>query len=172
MGKFRANGRLARAMDGVAMLTNFRPLHGTPKEAAALGVSGAIPFVALAVVAALADGDTAVAAKEALRGYGIAILAFLGGIHWGLAMAAAKGTASGRPDTRQLVLSVVPSLYAWACLALPLGAGLIVLAAGFPLFLLAEAPRARAGEMPAWYLNLRGPLTATATVSLVLGGLL
>ncbi len=89
--------------------------------------------------------------------YGAVILSFLGGIHWGLAIASNHGNGD---LPRRLFVSVAPSLVAWAGLLLPLRVGLLVLAAGFAAVLYVDVRATRAGEAPPWYPRLRGPLSA------------
>ncbi|MEM8785127.1 MAG: DUF3429 domain-containing protein, partial [Pseudomonadota bacterium] len=107
----------------LATLTQ-RILPGVPTPALFYGLAGLIPFVYFATNAHLAAGTASAAAQIALRGYGIAILSFLGGVHWGLALASSEG--EDRPGVTAVTLgfSVAPSVFAWACLALPLGLGL------------------------------------------------
>lgn len=93
----------------------------------------------------------------AFMAYGAVILSFLGGIHWGLAIASDLGDGS---LPRRLVVSVVPSIVAWAGLLLPLRVGLLVLAVGFAAMLYVDTRATRVGEAPPWYPRLRGPLSA------------
>ena len=135
-----------------------------PEAAAWLGAFGAIPFVALAVIA-LIGGDWAAASVVALALYGAVILSFLGGVHWGLAVA---GFGNG-PLVWRLRISVVPSLVGWGAVLLPASAGLIVLAAAFAAVLAIDVRAARVGAIPGWYLRLRWPLTAVVMSALLLG---
>lgn len=145
------------------------PLHDRPLPTPArlLGPAGLIPFAALA--AGIWAGWAG--AGPALAAYGATILAFLGAVHWGLALAAA-GTA-GETDERiawgRLGLGVVPSLVAWVALLLPLAAGLVLLALGILITALIETAAARAGLVPRAYLGLRWLLSTGAGLSLLLG---
>ena len=58
-----------------------------PAMAAWLGGLGALPFVGLAVAVVGLEGPARAVVVQALLGYGAVILSFLGGIHWGLAIA-------------------------------------------------------------------------------------
>lgn len=95
-----------------------------PRSAIWLGASGFLPFGAAALAAAFLDEQFAGWATAALMTYGAVILSFLGGIHWGVAIASDPG-AGALP--RRLVMSVAPSLIAWAGLLLPHKAGLLLL---------------------------------------------
>lgn len=145
------------------------PATRVPMPALWLGALGAIPFVGLAAGGFLADDGNRDAVVFALAAYGAVILSFLGGIHWGLAMAG-FGTAVGRNlSLGRLSLSVVPSLIGWASLLLPSPAGLAVLAGAFAGMLALDALAARRRQVPAWYLRLRWPLTLTVVASVTAG---
>ncbi len=132
-----------------------------PPVAAALGYAGAIPFLAGAAAVALA-----LLPPTPLLAYGAVILAFMGGIHWGLGM---PGSA---PDGRRLGLSVVPALLAWAALLLGGRPGLLLLAAAFLGLLALDLATTRRGVAPSWYPALRVPLTAVVVASLLLAAAL
>ena len=134
-----------------------------PPPARLLGPAGLIPFAALAIGiwAGLPGAGTALAA------YGATILAFLGAVHWGLALAA-PATERGA-DLGRLGLGVVPSLIAWVALLLPLPAGLGLLALAILGTAAAESWAAQAGLVPRAYLGLRWLLSAGAAASLLLG---
>ena len=142
-----------------------------PTAAKWLGALGAIPFVILSGSGHLHDGPSQEQATFALVAYGAVILSFLGGIHWGLAIAGfgpdgEEGKISGR-----LVVSVVPSLIGWGALLIPAAAGLLVLAAGFAAMLLVDLAATRQTKAPAWYPMLRWPLTLVAVAALALAAL-
>ena len=121
----------------------FHPEHfpEVPPVPLALGLAGAIPFVALAAPVSASIGLEGVF-PEAYRaaaqaGYGAAILSFLGGTQWGFAASgygaaqAAAGSGKVAADAAfavanlatlagpgRYVYGVAPSLYAWTALAL------------------------------------------------------
>lgn len=132
-----------------------------PPVAAALGYAGAVPFLVGATGVALA-----LLPATPLLAYGAVILAFMGGIHWGLGM---PGTT---PDARRLGLSVVPALLGWAALLLGGRPGLLLLAAAFVGLLALDLATVRSGAAPAWYPSLRVPLTAVVVASLLLAAAL
>jgi len=133
-----------------------------------LGYGGLIPFVALA--AALAwDGGWREAAQWLLAGYGAVILAFLGAVHWGRAIA---GAASRFAVATQLIVGVLPALAGWVALALPLPAGLSLLALGFAgIWAFDQAAWQPQPELH-WYRQLRTHLSIGAVVCLLIGALL
>jgi hypothetical protein len=148
-------------------------LHDRPLPAPArlLGPAGLIPFIALST----ASWAGWASAGPALAAYGATILAFLGAVHWGLALAApaaqpeAAGEAAQRIAWGRLGLGVVPALVAWVALLLPLPAGLVLLALGILTTALTETIAARAGLVPRAYLGLRWLLSAGAGLALLLG---
>lgn len=134
-----------------------------PRPAFVLGFAGLIPFIA-ATVMLLFGGEAAHPIwHSVLLGYGVAILSFMGGVDWGLAM---------RQDERRNWLrygaSVVPALVAWIAFLLPKLAQFPVLAAGFILALICDLSLVKSGEAPAWYRNLRWPLTVVVVACLSL----
>lgn len=134
-----------------------------PPPARLLGPAGLIPFASLAV--GIWAGWPA--AGPALAAYGATILAFLGAVHWGLALRATpaeQGAAWGR-----LGLGVLPALVAWVALLLPLAAGLGLLAIGILATAAAEEAAARAGLVPRAYMGLRWLLSGGAALALVAG---
>jgi len=140
----------------------------TPAAAAWLGGLGGLPFVALALATHLAGEPWRGLGVHALAAYGATILSFLGGVHWGLAIASHRL----EPELKLmgwLVLSVIPSLLGWAALLLPMKAGLPVQAISFAVMLLVDLGATKIGRAPAWYPVLRIPLTCVVVASLILG---
>ena len=139
-----------------------------PPAAAWLGGLGLIPFVAGGV---LAVGTDFAWVPEALWFYAATILAFMGGVHWGLAIAD-HGSATGTGSSwARLGASVVPALVGWLALLLAPPPGLLVLAAAFILLLLGDLAAVRRGLAPAWYPRLRMPLTGIVVLCLLAAAL-
>ncbi len=134
-----------------------------PPSARWLGPAGLIPFAALALAALL--GWTQ--AGFALAAYGATILAFLGAVHWGLALRAPPEERAA--ELPRLALGVLPALIAWVALLLPLPAGLALLAAAILATAAVETLAARRGLVPAGYLRLRWGLSAGAATALLAG---
>ncbi len=140
----------------------MRLLHTMPAAPLWLGLAGLLPFVAAALAILLPVSPWHEVGQRALLAYGAVILSFLGGVRWGLAMAA----SSAAKLFGRLGLSVVPSLVGWVALLLPPAQGLVLLALGFGLMLWADL---RLAEAPCWYRQLRLPLSAGAISALLLG---
>ena len=140
-----------------------------PAAPLALGLAGLMPFwgLALAILLGLSALPPPTTLGAALATYGAVIVSFLGGIRWGLA------TRSGdqRAVARHYAIAVVPSLLAWAALALPtadaLGAlGIVALALGA-----LDQGLVGAGLAPPWFGRLRLILSGGAGSALVLAGI-
>jgi hypothetical protein len=142
--------------------TRAAPAAGVPTAAAVLGYAGAIPFVTLAL-ATFVSGAAGPLAIQAVYAYAVAILSFLGGVHWGVAL-----TTRGEPTFARLGAGVVPSLAGWAAFLVGGRAGLWLLAASFAAVLAYDLRQTRAGVTPGWYPRLRWPLTLAVIGSLLL----
>lgn len=146
-------------------------LKGVPRSALVLGVAGLIPFAVGALAVTLSPDHRDLAARLLLA-YGATILSFLGGVHWGLAMAAGvRENVPGPPAVGRLALSVVPQLIAWSAFFWPNPAsGMFILVIGIAATLLVEQRGARAGLIPDWYLRLRSFLSYGALACLIAAG--
>lgn len=142
------------------MLDRLR--RDVPPAAFFLGFFGALPFVGLA---ALSVTDSGAWAPLALLAYGAVILSFMGGVHWGWAMAADE------PSLERLGLSVLPSLVGWCGFLLGGAGGFVVVALGFVGLLWLDLQAVAAGRAAAWYPQLRWPLTLIVVVSLGVGAI-
>lgn len=132
-----------------------------------LGYAGLIPFVSGALGIWITPFGWRPYVMAALLDYAAVILAFLGAIHWGLAM---RAEANDERARLQLGLSVIPPLLGWVAVAsgMPFGLALPVLLAAFVLLYLADLRAVKLGLAPRWYPALRRPLTIVVTISLLL----
>ena len=154
----------------VSAVSGPRPVRSTlPAVPLLLGLGGLIPFWVLAIsrVTGVGLGIPPATISLALAAYAATILAFLGGIRWGLAM---RGSDVGSAVTDYGV-AVVPQLVGWAGLAVPdpwrfflLGA--VVLGLG-PL----DRNLVARGLAPAWFGRLRLILSVGAGAALFLAAL-
>ena len=122
-----------------------------PSAAKWLGALGAVPFVFLALAGSFIDASFQERAHFGLAAYGAVILSFLGGIHWGLAIADADPVQSNGAALARLGISVLPSLVGWSALLISRPIGLLVLAAAFLGLLLFDLHASRKTQTPAWY---------------------
>ena len=142
-------------------------LPAVPRVALWLGAAGLAPFyAAVLVVWASADPVILGTALYGQIAYAAVIAAFLGAVHWGLAMSHMETAGPTPPLVRQIVFSVVPAVAAWLAMllkpALALGALLVL----FPAIFVRDQAAVRAGLAPAWYPSLRLPLTVLVMVAL------
>lgn len=141
----------------------------TRTTALRLGFLGLVPFAGLAVVSLAGGDDLGAVANRALLAYGATILSFLGGIHWGLALA--------RPDLppREVIVmlgvGVVPQLLGFAALMVPVAAGHALCAGGLAVFLVADRAAQQRGLAPGWFMQLRWPLSCAAAIAMAVGAL-
>ena len=132
-----------------------------------LGVFGLVPFVALAGAAAFGPEAWRAWSGAALLAYGATILSFLGGIHWGLALA--RPALSTQEVVMLLGIGVLPQLLGWVALLVPAPIGHGLCAASLIALLAADEAAMRAGLAPAWFMQLRWPLTCGAALAMVVG---
>lgn len=125
-----------------------------------LGYAGLVPFIVFSVATwvslpGVTDPHTI------LISYAAMILAFMGAIHWGVAMTKESAIANA-----ELGLSVLPALLAWLTLliSLLLAYGLLML--GFAVLYWADSYTNRRGILPEWYLPMRTVLTAVVLLCL------
>lgn len=130
-----------------------------------LGFAGLIPFALLLLGCWLADPDWLSAFIKGQLAYGIAILSFLGGIHWGATLA--SGDLSAEQSKKALVWSVIPSLIAWIS-TMAGGFGFAVLMAGFIGAYQMDKRLFAWYKLPEWFIDLRLKLTFAVIVALAL----
>ena len=132
-----------------------------PRIAILLTAAGTLPFLAgAAMVLGLWPGDGNGVAL--ITAYGVVILCFMAGVHWGFAARGAPAWA--------YVLSVIPALYAffftlphpWAIQ----GQALAHLVAGFVAVLVIDMVFQARRLAPRWWLTLRVPVTAVVLACL------
>ena len=135
-----------------------------PVHAIWLGALGALPFVGLAGAMPLLGGAPRVFVGHALVAYGAAILSFLGGVHWGLAI---RSESRRQGERLWLTLSVIPALAGWAALLAAETPALFDLAVAVAAMLGVDIWAARVGQAPPWYPRLRIPLTCVVVAALL-----
>jgi hypothetical protein len=145
-------------------MTSPDPIRTT---ALRLGMLGLVPFVGLAGGAAFGPEDVQAAASPALLAYGATILSFLGGIHWGFALA--RPFLAQREILLMLGVGVMPQLLGWVALIVPATLGHVLCAGGLVLFLVADREAVGRGLAPAWFMQLRWPLSCGAAITMLIG---
>lgn len=132
------------------------PAHEPSRLALQLGAAGLIPFVAGTALVWFLYGDAQIGVTLGLAGYAATVVAFLGGLHWGLAMRAGQG------QDGLLRWGVVPPLVATLGVMMPAHAGLVVLGAMLIVCYAVDRRLYMAQGMAGW-LTLRFRLTAVAS---------
>ena len=138
-----------------------------PRLAVLLGYAGLTPFVGGALGIWIIPAGWRAFVLSSLLDYAAVILAFMGAIHWGLAM---RAEAKDERAQIQLALSVIPPLLGWLAIApgVPIGLALPMLLLAFVGLYLADLRAVRLGLAPRWYTRLRTPLTLIVALSLLL----
>ena len=130
-----------------------------------LGFSGLVPFVLLTFACWIVHPDWLGYFIKGQLYYGIAILSFLGGLHWGVAL-----MSRDRPvgEIRQALLwGVTPTIIAW-CSMINMGVGFLVQIVGFVVAYQFDKRLYLRYALPEWFLVLRFRLTCVVVTALVL----
>lgn len=128
-----------------------------------LGIAGLIPFVVLMLGCLLVHPAWLNDFITGQRAYGIAILSFLGGVHWGSAMMA--NTLSLSQTRKAMLWGITPPLIAWFS-TMAGGFSFAVLMAGFITAYLVDRRLYAWYQMPTWFIGLRMVLTAVVVLLL------
>lgn len=135
-----------------------------PRLAWLLGYGGVVPFVLIALAAWFGPAGWESALAGALVTYSVAVLSFIGAVHWGVLSGAGQSVASRR---RAIIYGVVPPLAAWFASLLPLLWALPSFLGVLLLSLAADARLLTGTGLPRNYLRLRQHLTFAVALSLV-----
>lgn len=130
-----------------------------------LGFAALIPFLFLSLACWIVHPGWLGAFIRGQLAYGIAILSFLGGLHWGAALLSPH--LSIQRTKRALLWGVVPSIVAWCAVLFEMGFGFAVLLAGFVGAYQVDKRLYQWYRMPAWFLVLRFRLTLVLAVALI-----
>lgn len=130
-----------------------------------LGMGGVVPFALLMLASWTVHPDYIGDVLIGQRAYGIAILSFLGGIHWGAALS--LNSLTPEQHRKALLWGVLPALIAWSSI-LSRGYGFAILMAGFIIVYQVDKRQFGWYGLPAWLLPLRLRLTIAVIVMLAL----
>jgi hypothetical protein len=134
-----------------------------------LGLAGLIPFLTLAVVIGV-EHPMASLAHHALIAYGMAILSFLGAIHWGAVLQRSRNDDPAI-QTSAMLWGVLPSLWAWLTIFFSANQQPLWLIGGLLIALGADAVLYPRHGLSAWMLPIRLVATVGACVSLSMAAL-
>ncbi|HEY8607011.1 MAG TPA: DUF3429 domain-containing protein [Noviherbaspirillum sp.] len=132
---------------------------------AMLALCGMLPFVLLMLACWVVDAEWLGFFIRGQLAWGIAILSFSGGIHWGAAFT--RDDLTPEQTRSALVWGILPVLIAWGS-TLAGGFGFAMLMAGFVLAYQADKRQFGCYRLPAWLLALRLKLTAAIVFMLAL----
>ena len=133
-----------------------------------LSLLGLVPYILCGLAAVGPDAASASRTMSALIGWSSVVLAFAGGVHWGLVM---RDPDPAPPLLRlRIGLPVLPLLVAWLGLLLPLVApywlALLLLIAGYVGMLVMEHHAGQREMLPPRYLVLRWGFSIVAIAML------
>jgi hypothetical protein len=131
-----------------------------------LGFAGLIPFVVLSLGSWIVHPDWLPRLIVGQLSYGVAILSFLGGLHWGAAILSNELSI----DRTKLALlwGVTPSLIGVAAAQLLLGLGFLLMTVAFVVAYRVDRRLYSWYPMPGWLMALRFRLTCVVVASLLL----
>ncbi len=136
-----------------------------PRFAYLLSIAGLVPFLLLMIGCWTVHVDWLGYFIRGQLAYGIAILSFLGGMHWSAAM---LSTGLSEEQTRKaFVWSVLPPALAWSSTLMG-GFGFAVLMVGFIAAYQVDKRLLAWYHMPDWFLELRFRLTCAVVATLAL----
>lgn len=153
-----------RAMTAVTthLESDAKPGAEPPKLARQLGAAGLIPFILGAALIWLVYPEAQALVTLALAGYAACVVAFLGGVHWGLAMRAGHG------EPAHFAWAIVPPLVAALGVLMPAYAGLALLGAMLLICYAVDRRLFTEQGLSAW-LTMRFRLSAVAALSCFIG---
>ena len=140
--------------------TQIPETNDAARNALLLGYAGLIPFVTLAAVVLLVEGELQLLAGRALIAYGAVIISFLGAWHWSVAINQGGNYAS----LARMGFAVTPALLGWLAILLPFSYGMALVIAGLLMACVADGRWQTTA--PSWYRRLRQRLTLVATASM------
>lgn len=136
-----------------------------PTWANLLGYAGLIPFVVLSAAFFFPERLSHTFISHALSSYAVAIISFLGAIHWGLEMREST-TATTNPAT--WIWGIAPSLLAWVATLLAPPFNLFCMAVILWLCYRVDHKRYPHYQLESW-LPMRFRLTLVASISCLVG---
>jgi hypothetical protein len=132
-----------------------------------LGLIGLLPFGVLSLSAWFLPPEQWPSVVRSQIGYGIGLLSFLGGLHWGGALA--NRDLSLAQTKRALVWGVTPPFISFTSL-LPQDAGFafLVLTLGFVVSYQVDRRLYQWYQLPDWFIRMRFKLTALVLLAMLL----
>ena len=140
------------------------PEANLTQAAAALAYAGALPLLLASLMVWARPADLGPALTSLIIIYGGLLLAFFGGVRWGIAVMSPSG-----PNFRNLIGAVLPLMLALPVFLLQNPAlSLAILVLALPALLVDDLKATRKGSgAPDWYLGVRLPLTVMMELALI-----
>ena len=130
-----------------------------------LTLAGAVPFVGLSVLLAIApEGIDLGLIQYGFVTYGAVILVFLSGIHWGLGVAFGRHELS-KPCRILFLWSNIIALSGWLALLADFILAIPLLAVGFLMQWVMDRSLYRVNHLPHWFMQLRNVVTPIVLAS-------
>lgn len=140
----------------VLKTVELKEVKSAPLPAILYGFGGIVPFVFPPLYFIMNSFSPFLATAQIM--YGATILAFIGGVKWGNAVA--KSDISHE----QIGFSTIPSLVAWSALLVPEPVGCLILSSGLVWALYLDL---KSSGYPQWFNAIRACLTGIAATSLM-----
>lgn len=136
--------------------------EGLPQAAAVLAYAGALPPIIAALLVWMRPADLGAPAVNMMLLYGGVLIAFFGGVRWGVAV-----MRPGGPTFASLLGGVIPLLMSLPVFMLEdTFTRFLIIIVALPLLLWDDLRATRRGSgAPDWYLGVRTPLTILMTIS-------
>lgn len=122
-----------------------------------LSISALVPFVLLSLGCWIVHPGWLGDVVRGQLSYGIAILSFLGGIHWGAALL--TGDMSGEQTKKVLLWGMAPAVLAWVAVLVDVGLGFLISMGCFIFAYRFDKRMYPQYHLPEWLLKLRYRLT-------------
>ena len=139
--------------------------RGLPQSAAVLAYAGALPLIIAAMLVWMRPADLGAGASRFMLIYGGVLIAFFGGVRWGIAVMRPDG-----PTFAGLLGGAIP-----LAIAMPIfffddpRLRFLIIIIALPILLWDDLRATRRGSgAPDWYLGVRTPLTILMTFSFVI----
>jgi len=139
--------------------------QGLPQPAAVLAYAGALPIIIAALLVWLRPADFGASASSFMLVCGGALIAFFGGVRWGIAVMRPQG-----PSFASLLGGVIPFMIALPIFFLDdMRVRFLIILIALPLLLWDDLRATRRGSgAPDWYLGVRTPLTILLSASFLI----
>ena len=127
---------------------------------------GVVPVIIFTALIAFSGGHSSFAAPlvDAYKVYSAITLSFLGGIHWGIVLAAKENVSS----VKTIIVSLVAPLIGWLAVFVSEPMCFALLIVGFAGQGAWDNFTAHNGHLPIWFSNTRMILTAVVILSLAI----